>query len=181
MQEGDLINSATAEYNASVAETKRLMEEREPLTKRGRAAAFKRRQAGILRQLKAAKLKAKVAKARKDKVKVFFFFVWPHRCCPHVVLSTEHAFLTRKVDHVVFTCCGLSQERFDKVKAMFDEAKKYNERIVSETKKLEALESKEEYADNLARLKEVSVAFFLCTQSMCPVVTQSVVALHLAS
>ena len=28
---------------------------------------------------------------------------------------------------------------------MFDEAKKYNERIVLETKKLEKLESKEEY------------------------------------
>ena len=56
-------------YNAEVAETRRLMEEREPLTRRGRAAAFKRRQAGILRQLKAAKLKLKVASARRAKVK----------------------------------------------------------------------------------------------------------------
>jgi len=115
MQEGDLISNATAKYNAEVAETRRLMEEREPLTRRGRAAAFKRRQAGILRQLKAAKLKLKVASARRAKVK----------------------------------------ERYDKVKALFDDAKKYNARIVLETKKLEKLEAKEEYADNLARLKEL--------------------------
>jgi hypothetical protein len=115
MQEGDLISDATARYNAEVAETRRLMEEREPLTRRGRAAAFTRRQAGIQRQIKAAALKLKVADTRRGKVK----------------------------------------ERFDKIKALFDEAKKYNERIVLETKKLAKLETKEEYAENLARLKEL--------------------------
>ena len=69
-QQKSEISTAAAKYNAEVAETRwderqrppaglplicrarrRLMEEREPRTRRGRAAAFKRRKAGVLRQI----------------------------------------------------------------------------------------------------------------------------------
>lgn len=68
-QQKSEISTAAAKYNAEVAETRRLMEEREPRTRRGRAAAFKRRKAGVLRQIQQIELQYQLVNARSMKLK----------------------------------------------------------------------------------------------------------------
>ena len=113
--QANALKAASDKYSAEADETRKMIEAREPHTRRGKAAAFKRRKATLQRQLA---MKQKMASMMKQRIDMIL-------------------------------------KRADALSKQLEKSEAHNQKVRDAIAKLTALESKSEFKDDLAKLREL--------------------------